>query len=563
MKLTAQSADGKGVRLLWTIKSWSSSYTGFDIRRRQGAQGWVKLNTAPILPGISTKRNFKNSGNNIYDESLVKPKMYKLLRTNKLRDLDMNKYLQLLMNSDSALKAANRMMAEDYDIAMMNGFGYVDHTVTQKTTIQYGLFIQGTDKLLAQTTWNYGAIPDLDVIQELTSSAVPGKNGIKVMWIADTPKINKNHVAGFNIYRNGIRLNTSRIPPASADSPFLFVWNDAYGNSSKPALYSIAAETIFNIEGIIRSYAYDPQDHPLEHKHPEVTEIAPIGYYFKDGTGIKWSFPREYERYIKGFIIEKDNVPVGFKQVSGIIEPSARSYTDKTPSQVNGYIKARITAVYLDRTFQPGPEKLFYYFPVNEPLPPQHVKANRSIAGGQATANISWDLPLAGDSITDGYKVYLLDPDNNRLVPVSDQIIHSNNFTYTIQSSAEATYRFCVTSVSKNRSESGFSDTVSVQVPNMGFPAPKITNVQADNENKATIEWQFPDLPDLKGFRVLENNTVIAGETVLDKASRSYVTGKLEPGAAYEFTVVAVTRSGDLSKTSGAFHVVVTRPTDR
>lgn len=555
--LLAQSVDGKTVKLFWFVKSWNPAITGFDIKRKEGLQNWVKLNPAPILPGLSTKKKLSVVGANLYDESLLKPKLYKFLASNRTREIDPVKYLQKLNTDPYELQEISRIMEEDYGIAMLNGFGYIDHTLTKKSPYQYGLFIQGTDKLLAKTDWNYGEIPDLDVVQELTAKGSPDTRGIKVMWTAELPKMRNAHVAGFNIYRDGIRLNTTRITPDDAADPSQFSWFDQSANGSSQIQYSIAAESVFDIEGIIRSYAYDPADHPKEYKKTEVTEIASLGFYFKEGTSIKWNFPKDYERFIKGFYIEKENVPGVYKTVSGLLEPGTRTYTDKSVSQVNGYIKMRVRTLYKDRTAVAGAERLFCYFPVSEPPIPQNVKA-KSISGDKkVTAYISWDPPMAGDSATDYYKVYTFDASNHRFVALSTQQVRSSNYTVVVTGGTAALHRYCVTAFNKLGAESGFSDTVSIQVPSLELPAPVIKKIITDDDNKAAIEWQYPEISDLKGFRVLQNGKVIATENELRKKATEFTTPRLDDGAAYEFEVMAVSDLGVVSPASASFHVVV------
>ncbi len=556
--LLAQSNDGKTVKLFWFIKHWDKSYTGFDLRRKDGTQNWVKLNQEPIQPGLWSKRKLSTSGCNKYDESLLKPKLYRLFSSHKQVDTDPARYLQKLNTDENELRKITAEMTEDYELAILNGFGYIDHSLSLKSAYQYGLFLQGTEIMLAKTSWNFGAIPDLDVVQELTSKVSADNKGIKVIWVADTDKIKTAHVAGFNIYREGIRLNSNRILPEDSKDPSVYTWYDKSVNSTSPIQYSVAAESVFDIEGIIRSYAYDPIDHPKEYKKADVTNIASLGFYFKEGTSVKWSFPKDQEKFIKGYYIEKDNMPAGYTQVSGLIDPSARSFTDNSHSQVNGYIRVRVKTLYKDRVSTTSSDHLFSYFPVNEPPQPQNLKVKSVSGDRRITAYLSWDPPMAGDSMTSYYKLYAYDQQNNKFMSATDQPIMSNSFTYVIDRGLAGLRKFCVSSVNKQKTESVFSDTVSVQTPSMELPSPVIKKVAADNYNKATIEWQFPDIPDLKGFRLTQNGKVIATEIELKKEVRQFVTEKLEEGMSYEFSLIAVSDIGVLSNSSAPFHVVVT-----
>src|SRR5271156_4743546 len=208
VNLLVQSPDGKTVKLLWFIKNMDNSITGFDIKRKEGLGDWVKLNAEPVLPEISTKNKLAVVESDKSEASRIKARLFQLISEHKLMEIEHNEYLRKLMSDDKDIKEITRMMALDYDIALINGFAYVDHTVTSKTEYQYGLFIQGTNKLLAKVLWNYGEIPDLNMISEITSKATTKAKGIQIIWNADVDKMKSADVAGFNIYRQGIRLNT-------------------------------------------------------------------------------------------------------------------------------------------------------------------------------------------------------------------------------------------------------------------------------------------------------------------------------------------------------------------
>jgi hypothetical protein len=543
VNLLAQSADGKNVKLVWFFKSWSRDITGFDIKRKEGLQKWVKLNSEPILPEISTKKKLSVVESDKSEESRIKLKLFKLISNHTLRETDNSTYIETLSSNSKALQDISYAMMHDYDIALISGFAFIDHTVTRKTNYEYGLFVQGTDILLAKDTWNYGEIPDLNTVQEITSRATTGKSGIQLIWNADLSKMKAWDVAGFNIYREGIRLNSAPIVNVNDNDITEFTWNDRSANTSEPIEYSISAETILGIEGIIKPYTYEPGDHPEEYRKAEVTDVTSLGYYFKEGIQVKWNFPKEYERFVKGFYLEKNNFPAGYKQVSPLLDPATRVFVDKTPSPATTYVSFRITAVYNDKTQVPGIARVYSYFPLREPPAPQNVKIKSVRGDKKVTATITWDTPLNGDDLTDYYKVYVADAGGKRFLPVTESLIKNNSLVYNIQHGTATTYYFTVTAMGKNKTESFFSDTVALQTPSLELPAPVISKSYADS-GRAKIQWQFPDISDLKGFRLFQNNVLIANENELRPDMREFKTSKLQPGAAYNFTLRAISENG-------------------
>ncbi len=397
-------------------------------------------------------------------------------------------------------------------------------------------------------TWSYGQIPDLNTVREITSRSVPGKNGVQLIWNVDINKMKAGDVTGYNIYRNGIRLNPMPITAANSKDLSEFTWNDRSANSAAPTQYSISAESMFGIEGMIRSYKYDPAEHPEEYKKAIVKDITSLGYYFKEGINVKWTFPKDFEGFIKGFYIEKDNMPDGYKRVSGLLDPSVRSMVDTSASQVSGYIRFRVVAVYNDRTAIAGVERIYNYFPVRQPPIPQNIKAQVAKGDKKIMVHLSWNSPITGDSATDYYRVYASDPANDDLNLITEnKPVRKNSFTYTIEHGSAGNYRFCVSAVGKNSSESALSDTVTVKIPSLELPAPTITKVFADN-NKAEIQWAYADIADLKGFKLYQNKNIIATEKELNKNTRKFITAKLDAGSTYEFTLRAIAEDSVISE---------------
>lgn len=558
VNLLLQSPDGKNVKLIWFVNSWRNDFTGFDIKRKEGLRNWVTLNAEPIMPEISTKKNLSNVESDKLQEGEIKARMFKLIMTRKLKEVDHATLLQQLNSGDNTLEELTAQITRNYDLALFTGFGYVDHSATVKTNYQYGLFIAGTNTLLAKADWSYGQIPDLDAVMDITSKATTNANGIRLSWNADLNKIRAADIAGFNIYREGIRLNSLPVLALNTKNVSAYEWYDKNASSTVSTLYSISAESIFGIEGIIKSYTYNPEDHPTEYMRAEVTDIASLGYYFKEGISVKWNFPKEYERFIKGFYLEKDNMPDGYKTVSALLDPSTRQFVDRTASPVSNYLRMRVMAVYNDKTSIGGLEKLYSYFPIKEPPPPLNVKGTGVFRDNKFTIQLSWDKPLQGDSITDHYMIYPYDKLNARLNLKEKMTSRTNNFTIVVDHGAATVNKYCVTSVSASKVESAVSDTLSVTVPSMQLLTPQILKCNPDDSSRVQIQWQFDDVADLKGFRLFQNKAMIADETEISNTEREFTTKMLEQKAIYEFTIRAITTNGVLSDYSAP--IMVTMP---
>lgn len=557
-RLMLQSPNGKTVKLIWFVDSGTAEMTGFDIKRKAGLADWVKLNAEPIVPGISMKRSFQAQGATKAEESILKAKLFKLLSSRKLNETD-EQYFSRLLSDREALLKLNEILSADYDVAMMHGFAFLDHSISNKTDYQYGLFVAGTNLMLAKAVWNYGEIPDLNTITEITSRSAVGKSGVEVIWNADAAKMATGYVAGFNIYRQGIPLNSSLITRSKKDTTE-FSWYDKSANSAIPIQYSISAQSVFGVEGIIKSYTYEPADHPTQYNKAEVTEINSLGYYFKDGININWKFPKEKERFIKGFYIEKDNMPNGYKHVSSLLAPDTRSFVDVTPSPPSVYLRFRVLTVYNDRTMERGVERLYSYFPISEPPRPQNLTAELPATNNKVIIALRWAGRIAGDSATDHYVVYANEQGSDKYSAVTEGTqLKGNKYTYRVPDGIARGYKFYVTAVNRVSIESVTSDTIAVQVPTTALPAPVIFRATAET-NSVLLQWQYPEVIDLKGFTLIQNDKVIATEKELHKNTRQFQVNA-EKGTN-TFVLRALCDNGVISENSAPVSVVMPEGTN-
>ncbi|GAA4468020.1 hypothetical protein GCM10023093_24850 [Nemorincola caseinilytica] len=467
MNLMAQSPDGKTVKLVWFFNSVQMDMSGFDIKRKDGLGDWKKLNSAPLMPGISLKKDLIPAGPDGIEIARVKEKLKDLLKNGSVQEYSYPAFMARWKAGDKAIQDIFMLAELDFDVSLMSGFGFVDRTVTQRIDYQYGLFVHGTNVQLAQVSWNYGEIPDLNVVQDITSRVDPGTSrGVHLVWNADMDKVKAGYVTGFNIYKRGIRLNDRPIAVAEGKGRASeFEWLDKTGSATTMDQYSISAQSLFGIEGIIRSYTFHPHEHPAEYKKPIVTNLTSLGYYFKDGMSIEWSFPPEYERFIKGFYVEKDNMPAGYMRTSALLNRATRSYIDRSGSQANYYIRVRVVAIYEDRSVINGVERLFNYFPSPE-APKPHNTVIKAVMDNnrRQMLHISWDPPINGDNTTHHYRLYQYDALNDKFVLQADDLpLRPAMYKLPVPQGNGGSYKFYVVAVNKAGTESMPGDVATWQ----------------------------------------------------------------------------------------------------
>ncbi len=546
--LILQSPHGTRVKMIWFLKRWEPGVHGFDLKRHEGIQKeWTQLNSVPIYPSLKHKKDLRNLGSDKTENERVRSAAMKFLASYKIPEMDSFAFAQNMLNDAKFLPDFFAMVSENYDLALYSGFAFIDNTLTRKIDYEYGLFDHETGNLMARATWNYGETPDLNMIAEVTSRSTTRKRGILIMWAAEQNKIKSGYVHGFNIYRDGIRLNQEAIPvTAGAEG---YEWFDSTANSSIPNQYAIASQSILDIEGNIRPYTYNPSDHPSAYQKAVLEEVASQGFYFKEGFRVAWSFPADHERFISGFYVEKENMPAGYKRVSPLLDPATRVFVDKSASSASSYIRSRVVAVYKDKTQVRSRDRVFSYFPLREPPAPVGLEANGVVKDKTYTLHFTWDAPMIGDTSTACYNLFSLDDTTGKLVPVkSGNTIRNTAFSYRVPDGNTGAKKFCLLAVGKNKVESKLSDTLVVVVPTVAPPRPSGISV-VPNDDGLKIQWQYADIFDLRGFRLFINNKLALGEDSLKKNTRECEL-QLEGGHNYEFKFQAVTTSNITSELS-------------
>jgi hypothetical protein len=556
-QLTGQSPDGKSLKIEWFIKKWDASVTGFDIKRRIKNGPWVKVNSAPVIPELSLTKDISIVEPDATEQARLKEKLKTSFNASRLKEVKADEYLSKLKNDQNALAQVAIICGMDFDLALLNGFALVDRNIPSADVYEYGLFIAGGSKLLTNMTWKYGEKPDLAIISNIYSRSTPKKTRMQLIWQTDKEKTSRAMLAGFYIYRNGARLNDAPRMAVDDASKMLYSVFDSGFSLTEPTRYEISAQSIFGIEGPRSSFEYKPSEHPSEYKNASVVKIESEGENFAGGIALNWLFPDEYERYLKGFKIEKANLPAGYTVISAMEQASSRKFIDKTPTAVAAYVKYKVTALYIDGTEAPSYEMTYYYLPKIKPPRPQHVKAELIVQDKRSFAKLSWDEKAPGDTLTEYYIVFASNPVTGQFMQdIGLPKIKENSFMYELEYGQAAKYKFAIMAVSKYITHGDLSDTVVLQSPSAGLPYIKVSSLNADS-NKVTIVWTYPEIWDVKGFRIYQNGNMVANENQVNKSARQFTTPGLKWGASYEFSVQAVTEYGVLSEISMPSTIII------
>lgn len=562
--LSGESADGKTLKLLWFLKTWETGLTGFDIKRRIGNGGWEKLSPTAIFPEISLKKSLQNVEPNEAQQSRLKAKLQNYIAQKHIWEIPASLMLKQLYAGKEMLQAITMTVAYDYDLALITGFGRVDRTAVAGSSYEYGLFFikndVAEDNAAATFTWKSGTAAMLDPKISITSQPVAKTKRVQLTWKLDTMQLKNTKIVGYNIYKrigaSWKKLTTSPVASSGNDKS-LFTYFDNTSLSNQNVQYGLSAQSLFGNEGQKTVYTYNAAENPVNHQLPVLAEVASSADNFANGFNINWTFPKELEKLLKGFTVEKANLPGDFKIVSPLLQPSQRSFTDKSFTPPGGYARLRVNVLYKDDEQLSSNEKMIFYLPAIALAPPSNVTAKWLKENDRTFIDISWEPRAASDSLLQEYHFYVSNPFDTALYLQSSMPeIKENHLRYEIFNSKTTTYRLKIVPVSRYNTEGGASDLITVNAPATVLTIPGFDSYFVDTANRVTLRWNY-NTSEVKGFRIFQDEKLIAGDDILKKDTQSYTTAPLKDDEKYVYTLQAVNEGGIESRLSLPLDVLI------
>jgi hypothetical protein len=571
VSLMGESGDGKTVKLVWFFKAWDKAAIGFNVMRRtmnENKNGtWEKLNPSIIQLGTSASKPLQNVEPDENEAKRLSEKLQMLIAKKSIREISTTDFLQRLGTDAKAIQGIAYATALNYDVALISGFALIDRSTAAGNTYQYGLFIVkqngSSDNPAATFTWRYGTTAQLDVPIQLKTRTTATNNQLQLRWNVEPAQLKQRNAAGFNVYKqsggNWVKLNYGPLAISTKFSEYTFM--DSTANALTPTTYAVALQSMFGNEGKRIEYRHDPSLHPLEYRAAELDSVKATGENFDKGFQLKWRFDPTHEKFLKGFVVEKANLPQVYKTVSTTLPPNTRTFVETSPSPPASYVQFKVTAIYKDDESIPGNEKLFYYLPVVYAPKPVNFKGTWVKEKENTFIDLAWDPKTSSDSLTDGYYLYALNPADGKVyLQGSIPMIKGNAYRYKIFNTKSIDYRFAIAAVSRYKTVGHTSDTIGVLAPTVILPIPIIYPYSLDT-GRVTLQWKYDAIADLKGFRVFQNGNMVASEYELKKDARMFVTPVLKFNDTYLFTIQAVTERGIESPLSMARDIYIfTKP---
>ncbi|EDM29300.1 hypothetical protein LNTAR_22959 [Lentisphaera araneosa HTCC2155] len=548
------------VKLMWIPNQWELKQLGFNLKRRRLNGQWKKLNSSPLKPEVSANKNYGDYGLNQQQITKLQDKYSHWIASGDWSAMSTKEMLAELQG-EGGLRSAFIYCKEDFNQALMTGFGYLDNDFSKNDVFEYGLFSldeQGNEgSLLSSLIVKYHS--KNDPIYQVELSFKNKGYALELEWNLSLDKFKQGALQGFTIYRKNesgefVDISDGVLYPEIVRGKLNqdnknWYFEDDNCDPSKAQLYAIVPSDYFQSsfsKDFI--YSYDPEANAGLSDNPVISDIKNLG---PGNMQINWKLkdPNEANRVsyfkltITAYGVEGDKDGSGLKTVlAKKIAPKQRSFVDKT-AKIEGK-----TYAYQLRAIDRNEEELsttknIIYEKVLIPNEIKGLVADVSKVEGDIQVHLKWD---ANESGTAYYRLFhdFRDSTNSGTMLEQGGIgnVYGNSYELIFGSSLgrEATVGLVPVSTTGDR---GTMATIKVFMPNLAMDFPDSLDVTKIDRNNLKIDWTYDDnVEDLNGFRLYLDDKIILDEKVLNKDLRSYTVAlpDMTEGQSYQYALSAV-----------------------
>ncbi|UII20014.1 hypothetical protein [Fulvivirga ligni] len=536
------------VRLFWLPnEKVPENLAGYNIKRRQGEGEWLLLNESPILPATSSDKLLNNLGLSSNDIERLSAKRSDLIKQNKLTPKDHDEFISFL-GQEGVTKALRFVLASDFDLSLIAGFGYVDHPKA-KGKFTYGIFpvLKDVEGQVAATySLDFGTETKFPIEINGEVKAINQKaSSVELLWTVNLEDYKKYpFISGFDVFRRDAadqfkKLNENIIWMSTGSKEGVVFYSDNTVQLDNSYTYAIRPKTIFNTFGEYSELEVATKKIPEDIAMPTLEKVD----YIQTGFSLDWQFSADKEEFISGFYVEKVDEIDQFQKVSELLVSSTRHFTFTSAAPKDGsYHTFRVVAVRIDGLSLWSNRKNFYYQEDKTPSAPQNLSAEIIQNGQKRFVRLNWNKPNKNLNHVSEYKLYSRSPWSDHLVQEGSIEIHTTTYDYEVANKHAATYGFAVSALTEDYFESPLSDSISILVPSLDLPFVEIWPIAKENK-VITLNWKYPDnIIDLAGFRLYQNGEIIADENQLGPEARQWVSSAMTSGK-YSYQLEAVSES--------------------
>ncbi|MBO9703533.1 MAG: fibronectin type III domain-containing protein [Sporocytophaga sp.] len=536
----------KVMKLYWETYEWPEHLIGFNIKKQtKASNGWNKLNKEVITPQID-ERNWTNQGLDEEEANNVQQIYLKYISEGKLSKITKGELLQKLQLL-GGLKSGDRLnMKQDFNVALILGFGFIDHTYKKSDNASYGLFYvyeDGHESEQAMATFS----PEEVKIKPTVEFSV-NKSKLKLSWSVSEKDYNIAGLYGFKISRKddktGIQTNLTEdlIGYQKSDNGKLqWLFFDESAKTSIDYTYTFFPVTILQTQ--LKPFEHKFKASLFQSMHtPSIDSISIIN---DTDIQIYWKADSllSDKKRIKEFYLEKRNVDtLQFTRITKSLDLKHKSYTDTSNLQYGQSYIYRLSVTDKKGKQWPGTPLNIFYTGVKLPTKPDSLKAEFRMILDKPYVHLYWAKSSSKNAA--GFVLQSDEEGSGKLLEnLSVPLIKSNEFLYELSGEGGKDYQFRIIPVNE-RGMRGEGSTAHCKVPLLKLPL--FTNISAtlNKSNLVELSWDYPKESEVKGFNVLVNDQIIATYEDLPKDSRKYTVQLYLPKNAKKVNVYQVEAIG-------------------
>lgn len=552
------------VKLMWIPNQWELKQLGFNLKRRRLNGQWRKLNSSPLKPEVSANKNYGNYGLNQQQITKLQDKYRHWIASGEWSAMSTNDMLQELQG-EGGLRSAFIYCKEDFNQALMTGFGYLDNDFSKSDVFEYGLFSLGEQgnegSLLSSLIVKYH--PKNDPIYQVELSYKNKGYALELEWVYPLDKFKQGALQGFTIYRKNesgefVDISEGILYPEIVRGELNqdnknWYFEDDNCDPSKAQVYAIVPSDYFQSsfsKDFI--YSYDPAANAGLSDNPVISDIKNLG---PGNMQINWALLDESEdSRVDHFKLTVTDVAADNGSGDGLgvktvlaeeLHYGVRTFTDTIPKEVGKVYAYQLVAV--DRNYQElSVTKNVIYVEVLIPPSLTGLGATVSKVGDDIKVSLTWDAIANDDDRTSFYRLFHDFRDRSNTGTMIEQggigNVYGNSYDLIFGSSLgrEATIGLVPVSTSGDR---GTMATIKVFMPNLEMDFPDSLDVTKIDRNNLKIDWAYDSsAQDLNGFRLYLDDVIVLDETALTKELRTYTVTlpDMTEGQSYQYALSAV-----------------------
>lgn len=532
-------------KLYWETYSWPSSLSGFVIQKRTAKDTiWKQLNNVPIYPQIAP-RDWSNLGLNTLESQTFSKTYESYLEEGKLSPNSKAHLLKALIQYNG-LQAGDRInMKNDYNIALILGFAYVDHTYKKSERTSYGLFYVDNEGKIANSPVAVFK-PERNPKLTLDKKFELNQGQLSILWSIPQTHYTQNGIYGFTISR---KENGSNEETKIFEAPLYYhkaengniYWQllDHGANPTLDYIYKLTPVTIFQtqlkpIEIKYKASQYKPV------KVPAIDSLTLVnGAEFR----IKWKPDSllPFKKRIKCIFIERSaEDPAIFTQIATGISLKTNSFTDSSLLKYQQNYSYRLCIIDTKGALWKGKSHRMPFLGTRLPTKVDSLKVSFKMVLNKPYVFLTWTK----SRYSTGYVLSSDEKGNGKLFEnLSMPLIENNELLHEITGDG-GMYQFSITPVNANGMR-GESSTVSIAIPTLRLPPFPEFNATLNKNNLVEFNWEYPTDIQLKGFNIIADGHTLLSIKDVTASNRKYTLPLYDSSQAnkvivYQFEAIGI-----------------------